>query len=104
MTRVSPPKVVKIGPFPFDVVYRHDSNLAGELEADEGRINLAQDQPLAQEQDSLLHEVLHGCLFVTGVGHTLDDATEERIVRPLATCLLDTLKRNPRLVDYLRSV
>lgn len=51
----------------------------------------------------MLHEVLHACLYQTclremevwGKNH------EEAIVVALAPILLDTLRRNPKLVAYL---
>lgn len=42
-------------------------------------------------KDTLLHELIHAALDVTGVTHDLDDKEEERIVRAIAPVLNDIL-------------
>lgn len=58
------------------------------------------------EAETLLHEVLHSCLRVSGVDPDNDAAArledvEERAVAAIAGPLLATLRDNPELVDYL---
>ena len=43
------------------------------------------------ERDTLLHELIHAALAVTGVTHDLDDKEEERLVRAIAPVLNDIL-------------
>ena len=43
------------------------------------------------ERDTLLHELIHAAMAVTGVTHDLDDKEEERIVRAIAPVLNDIL-------------
>lgn len=53
-------------------------------------------QPLASEQDCVLHEVLHH------VEYAMKLDVPEEIVEKFASCLLAVLKDNPTLVTYLR--
>ena len=58
-----------------------------------------------QMRDSLLHEVLHWCVVVSGVqrvGEEWRDA-EEGFVSAISPTLLGVLRDNPELVEYLMS-
>jgi hypothetical protein len=59
-------------------------------------IAIEEGQPLANEQDTVLHEVLHAVETAMGM-----DVAEE-VVEKFATGLLAVLKDNPGLVTYLR--
>lgn len=48
-----------------------------------------------QMKDTLLHEILHACLFEVGRG------AQEEVVGALAPVLLYVLRKNPKLVEYL---
>ena len=47
---------------------------------------------------TVLHEILHACADVVGVD---DDKAEERVVTVLSPALLQVLRDNPRLVEWL---
>jgi len=49
--------------------------------------------------DTILHETLHA--MWASVGGWGIDLPEEQIVAAFTTILLDTLRRNPALIDYL---
>lgn len=51
-------------------------------------------------RDTVLHETLHAAFNAAGL-EKVDDDLEEQIVRPVATVLLDVLRRNPELVKFL---
>ena len=51
--------------------------------------------------DTVLHEVLHCCWFNSGAASKFSKDDEEFAVRSLSPLLLDTLRRNPRLVAFL---
>lgn len=63
------------------------------------RITIEPDQKGNFLRDTLLHEVLHACLFAAAGGMTTDE--EERLVASLTPVLLDTLRRNPGLLAFL---
>lgn len=61
-------------------------------------ITLHPGQSLANEQDTLLHEIMHAVLRQQGRPYT---AAEERYVTALAIGLLGALHDNPSLVRFL---
>lgn len=70
----------------------------GECDGGLGLIRLAKHHDTFQEQDTLLHEVLHGILRQQGREWT---EAEEQYVTALAPGLLGVLHDNPKLVAYL---
>lgn len=93
------PKSLKILGKPFRVEYLTDAldqELNGECDSDKQVIRVRDLQPLEQEQDTVLHEILHA----------VDEATDSRLsesqVKRIATGLLAVFKDNPRLPTYLR--
>lgn len=69
----------------------------GHIRFGQADILLDPNQALHHQRMTLLHEVLHGCFYMT----MLDKKWEEHAVRLLAGPLLDTLRRNPDLVAFL---
>ena len=67
----------------------------------EQRILLSEGLGSDQQSDTVLHEVLHACLSVTGLNLGLEDEKSEALVYGLTAILLDVLRRNPKLVAYL---
>ena len=101
---MKPPPRIHIGPHTHAVEYDPDLYTSGEFGKRDGnraRITLCPGQSPTILRDTLLHEVLHGVLDVTGIAHELGDEKEERYVRRLTPALLDLLRRNPRLVALL---
>lgn len=62
------------------------------------RITIHPGQTLRNEQDTVLHEVMHAVLRQQGRPYS---AVEERYVTALATGLLGVLHDNPALTKYL---
>lgn len=60
-------------------------------------IAVEEGQPLASEQDCVLHEVLHH------VEYAMKMDIAEEIVEKFASCLLAVIKDNPSLLAYLRA-
>ncbi len=59
---------------------------------------------LGNDQDTLLHEIIHAVAFQMGVDGAINKREgEERWVQALATGLLAVMKDNAGLVSYLRS-
>lgn len=109
------PAAVQIGPHRYDVQCDADATVAlrelapdriGSSDAGALRIQIAHHLHPSQQQDTLLHEILHMLLHQLGLQPSLanashDDDVEERVVHALAPALLDLLRRNPDLVAYL---
>lgn len=105
------PARIQIGPFGFMVTTdaaalaeaRRNGNDGRLGETDTLRLTMAIDDTLPGDQvrDTLLHETLHAMVYA--LGGWPKEVEEERMVRSLATLLLDTLRRNPGLVAHLMS-
>lgn len=54
-----------------------------------------------QEKDTLLHEVLHAVLAVTGLDQRISEKTAEDMVGRLAPAILSLMRENPYLMSYL---
>lgn len=95
-------KVVRVHFVPSGDILLRDN--ADDMEPGLGRsdglkqiIAVEEGQPLATEQDCVLHEVLHH------VEYAMKMDIPEEIVEKFASGLLAVLKDNPRLVTYLRA-
>lgn len=112
MSKTRPPARVQVGPYRLDVAVsnrrlaEHSVHRGDRPDALDGGCDLSGGRILIRERlgrdafaDTLLHEVLHACLAITGC--SLDVDAEEQVVLPLAPLLFDTLRRNPDLAAYL---
>lgn len=108
------PKHVQVGPWKLSVVCDAAELAKEQAAARDGRIGsydgngqrliLSPDLGPDQTAGTLLHEVLHAAWSTAGLD--ADDLknseeVEEAVVRALEPIMLDTLRRNPALVEYL---
>lgn len=105
MATSSMPKSVRVGPFTMRIQITDDilPDKLGQLKETQLRILIAPDQAPVMERDTVLHEVLHACFLTVNMRDAVDFETEERVVMRLATVLLQVLRSNHQLVDYLTS-
>lgn len=106
---MKPPSSVVVGPYTYSVVvdeaavhaasYEEGRPLSGISDHAAQTIALHPDLGPDALADILLHEVLHAEL--AQLDHNLPRDVEERIVTYLGAHLLDTLRRNPQLVEFL---
>jgi hypothetical protein len=106
VTRPKLPKTLRIGHLTYTVKADNkrceEKDIVGESSGNECLIVLRDDFPHDTVSDTLLHEVLHQCLFAAGVvprGKELD--TEERWVRSMTGPLLVALRENFDLLPFL---
>lgn len=102
-----PPKSVDVGPYPHRVshktkpiakeVERTGKDLYGFYDEQTLTIHVHPETAPSLQRETLLHELLHAVIAVSGV----KVKNEERVIRALSPVLLDTLRRNPELADYL---
>ena len=93
------PERLKILGKPFQIKWLTeglDNDLVGECDTDKQVISVRDGQPLEQEQDTLLHEVIHAIEEAMGL------KMSERQVKGCATGLLAVMKDNARFSSYLR--
>lgn len=99
------PKRVRVGPHSYRVEEIPDGVLEGAgacATCTPTRLVIALDggQPPSQMADSLLHEIGHAILDAV----RLEDDVEESICLALGPALLDLIRRNPKLIDWVRSL
>lgn len=102
---MKPPKTLTVGAYRYKFI--EDVSIAGENVGEhlpmEQLIKLVPGQAPDFERDTVLHEVLHACIHKTCLSEmeVWGKNHEEAIVVALTPILLDTLRRNPKLVQYL---
>lgn len=104
------PKKIKIGPFIFTVSFTDAAvrkAAAGSEEPVHGLTSFG-DQLiaiapalLAVEREVLLHETLHGICAVSGLKDRLKGTQEEDVVSTLSPYLLDILRENKTVTQFL---
>ena len=96
------PSRIQVGPHVYHLSY--DDNIGsrganGETYRQLCRILIADHLSYTIEREVVLHETLHAIWGATN----LDGDTEETVVTALTAPLLDVLRNNSQLVDYLTS-
>ena len=103
MTR---PKSVAIGPFKYTVLYTELEN-----EEDSAFIKFSVRRIVANEDlddqnlaESLLHEVLHGLIDLTGERPTTDEdrTASEKLIAALSPWLYQFIRSNPTFISFLQ--
>lgn len=74
-----------------------DSDSLGEWDARNATIHYDPSQTLPVLRETVLHEMLHCIMEHTGI----DPEEHEQLIRSVSPLLLETLRRNPELVEWL---
>ena len=96
------PSRIQVGPHVYHLSYDEqlgDRGANGETYRQLCRILIADHLSFTIEREVVLHETLHANFGATN----LDGDTEETVVTALTAPLLDLLRSNPSLTDYLTS-
>lgn len=97
------PKKVKIGPFWFSVEKTSLlEDKVGMMDYRKQKIFIFDDMNEDIMADTLLHEILHTIFYASGVNEDFDHDGQERIVNTFATPLLQIIRDNPELVEFLK--
>ena len=101
----SPPLEIQVGPHAYRVEVVPDGILEGagaDGTCHNRRLTLAVDggQPPTQMADCLLHELTHALLATI----KLEDDAEEALCLILGPALLDLVRDNPKLIDWIQSL
>ena len=109
----TPPDTVQVGPYTVTLVedqaaidrrsVEERGRLLGHYDECTTTITLAPDLTPDIRAETILHELLHAITAMTGLANELED-DDEKIVRRLSPALLDMLRRNPALVEYLTTL
>lgn len=104
------PDKVKVGPLTYDIKndslahmlaeYEQKAGLYGRCDNPKQALILSPDLAPGQLRATLVHEILHAVINVSGVSLGNDDA-EERAVAAIEMPLLGVIRDNPALIAYL---
>lgn len=99
------PKKVDIGPFRYELYFTPVplDGYSGLMDANTRTISI--DGTMRDPRETVLHEVLHAVIDLTGLRSGGKDeaieVTEEKLVSALSPWLLTVLTENPKLVEFL---
>lgn len=77
--------------------------LQGRYKSVESSIVIADDLAPDNQQETLMHEVIHGIIWHAGLEDVFKKGADEGAVQAIALCLLNLLRDNPDLIAYLVS-
>lgn len=110
------PDHVWIGPHKFTIVWSQQDLLRvarsgagdrlGQSEMDVMQITVSPERAFTGQQETLLHEILHCLIWEAGIAipenpEADGDEREEKLVGQMSGILLDCIKRNPHVFDWL---
>ena len=105
------PKVVRIGYQDVKIeretaTFSKQSDCYGEYEHRKNQITIQNDLSNLDEANTLLHEVLHACVYGSGLnqaeGPLKEDNAEELTVNQLTNYLMGVFRDNPWFLDYIK--
>jgi len=90
-----------------DFTPQKQNDALGEFKASSSIIEIAKGMTPRQEANTLLHEVLHGCVYQTGLnsdgGALSKDDSEELTVNALANSISQVIRDNKWFLPYLQN-
>ena len=95
------PKTVKVGVHTYTIVRKSAAQMGndlGQCSFDGLQLVVKQRLKKSMARETLLHEVLHSCMYPSFDGKT---ATDEDFVLAVAPVLLQVMQDNPELLEYL---
>lgn len=106
MSKPTLPSSVHVGPVTYDVRQVRKLDVLGETVCDNSEITILRvGQSRASKRVTILHEILHAIIGESALKpdgrHKMVRDHEEAVVSTLAPWLLQVLRDNPKLIDYL---
>lgn len=104
------PQKVKIGPTHYSINYmskdQDEAGVYGRCNTKTHEIHINRSICDEEAKASVLHEVLHGVFSVANVSHVLNmnEQGEENLIRMLEPFMLQLIRENPKLMEYLKNV
>ncbi|QBE66848.1 hypothetical protein [Pseudoduganella lutea] len=92
------PQLIHILGRDYSITYELDDGDYGSCDTMQCEIEVREGMPRVEEQDTVLHEVMHAVWALMDIGNR---KVEEHVVRKMATGLLLVLQQNPDLTKYL---
>jgi hypothetical protein len=98
---MSRPKVIKVGPFKYRLLFTPTlPDVGGFTDLDQSIIAVSTAGSLEHQQETLLHELLHAVCDATALRNKSRDEQEE-LVSALSPGIFALLRENPGLVNFL---
>jgi hypothetical protein len=100
------PKEVEVGPYVYTIAHG-DVTTRRQLGGDHGETDHSEliikinERATGVVRETLVHELLHALSDLAGLQEQYGAEADEQWCRRIAPWLLDTLRRNPNLVDFL---
>jgi hypothetical protein len=100
------PKEIEVGPYTYTVAHG-DTVTRRQLGGDHGETDHSEliikinERASGVVRETLVHELLHALSDLAGLQEQYGAEADEQWCRRIAPWLLDTLRRNPDLVDFL---
>lgn len=103
---VEPPQQVQVGPFTYRIEWVDElPGKFGETNTTLLRIRIDAQAPLQQQQDTLVHEILHAIHWGSGsldAWKTTDDI-DELVCSTTSSLLWQVIRDHPDICDWLRT-
>lgn len=98
------PKVIKLGYQDITVIeVPAIDNTQGSYDNDSHEIKIKSEIGGREKLNTLLHELLHACVYTYGLKNEFDDDdAEEKVINALGNGLTEALVRNKELVEFIR--
>jgi hypothetical protein len=91
----------------FETADKKDDNILGEYDSSNAKIDIQKEQNARSEANTLLHEVIHACVYQTGLnsqGNLLSkEENEELIVNAISNSLSQVFRDNKWFLPYLQT-
>ena len=105
---LEPPSQVQIGPFTWRIDFVDEINEGrryGDTNEMQLRIRVATNVPLQQQQDTLVHELLHAIIVTSGASATWKNADDldEIVVATCSSLLWQVIRDHPDVCAWLRT-
>lgn len=98
------PKVIQLGYQDIKVLEIESiDNTQGSYNNESHEIKIKSEMGSREKLNTLLHELLHACVYAYGLKSEFeDDDAEEKIVNALGNGLTEVLVRNKELVEFIK--
>ena len=100
--KIYQPSEILIGGHLFTIEYKKMTDF-GAIDVDKRIISIRKNLPKETTLDTILHEAIHACLSLSGLGFLIDnDNFEEALVRAIENLVVPTFKREH--LNYIASL
>lgn len=96
------PAVIHLGYQDIKITFKDFEEAQGSYSSDRHEISINVALEGVEVFNTLIHEILHACVYVYGLKEEFkDEDHEEKVVNALGNALTEVLTRNPKLVSWI---